>query len=117
MRKGLSFFRELWRRESLTTRGLLVLGVVLVALAVLSAILIVVVGVLAGDWHWGELVDNVSSLVLVFLGFGYVYWRRRAMDAEKSAVTRDHSVHFNVPPIRLSDIERWRERQSKALDL
>ena len=78
MRSQLSFARELWRRETRTTRALLALGVVLAALA--------------------------------------VYWRRRAMDAEKPTAVRDHSINFNGP-IRLADIERWREQQSKALGL
>ena len=112
-----SFARELWRRETRTTRSLLALGVVLAALAILSMILVVIVGALTGDWRWGELLDNVSNLVLVFLGFGYVYWRRRAMDAEKPmAMVRDIRAHFDAKQ-SLADIERWREQQSKALGL
>lgn len=103
------------RRESWPTRILLVLGLLLALLVTVDLVLLVVQGVL-GEWQLGRIGDAFGDLCFVYLGYGYVYWRRRAMDAEKPAVTHDRSVHFNGS-IRLSDIERWREQQSKALGL
>ena len=113
MRKALL---DLWRRESWTVRAALAIGVILVALSILSAVLVLAIGILGGGWRFTELLDDLSTLALVGLGFGYVYWRRRAQDAEQPATTRDHSVHFHGP-VTLADIESWREQQSKFLGL
>lgn len=110
-------FRELWRRETPFTRCLLTLGVVVVAMAVLSTVLVFVVAAVGGGWRLWELADNAVQLSLAWLGFSCVYWRRRALDAEKPmAMVRDFRAHFEGKQ-SLADIERWREQQSKALDL
>lgn len=106
---------DLWRRESWTVRAALVIGVLLVALSILSAVLVLVIGILGGGWRFAELLDDLSTLALVGLGFGYVYWRRRAQDAE-SAGQPIYSINFTGKP-NLADIQRWREQQSKALGL
>lgn len=106
---------DLWRRETPFIRCLLALGVVVVAMAVLSTVLVFVVAALGGGWHLWELADNAVQLTLVWLGFGYVYWRRRALDAE-SAGQPVYGINFTGKP-NLADIQRWREQQSKALGL
>ena len=104
------------RRESWPTRILLVLGLLLALLVTVELVLLVAQGIL-GEWQPGRIGDALGDLCFVFLGFGYVYWRRRALDAEKPmAMVRDIRAHFDGKQ-SLADIERWREQQSKALGL
>lgn len=78
-----SGFRTLWRRESWYTRILLTLGLLLGILSAVNVTLLAVIGFL-GRWDFGALGREISWLYLVGLGFGYVYWRRRALDARLS---------------------------------
>lgn len=66
-----------------------------------------------------------TALLIACAAFGYVVWAVREMkrlaeqadaDAARAGVAFDRSVNV-VGPLKLADITRWSEQQSKALGL
>lgn len=83
--------RQVWKLEDWTTR-LLTLGVLLVAaLAAVNIAVWLAVGALGGDWQLSRMSDSLTWIILAMSWTGWVYWKRRAKEAEKHPTAFEHS--------------------------
>lgn len=76
-------WKDLWRRETLGVRLLLIAGIMLGLLFAADLIGYIAIGFMDGTWNLSAMTILVGKLVVVAYGFEYARWRRRALDAEK----------------------------------
>lgn len=109
--------RQALRLEGWTTRLLAALAAFWFVVAAVNVPLMLIIGVGSGSWRWGSLLDSLSAMALASVVIGHIYWRRRALVAERESrwkVADRPAYHVFIGDLAgaTSAIERVRLRQS-----
>lgn len=103
-------FASLWRQEPWPSR--LVIAAVGVAgtLSTANLVLYSILGVL-GDWRPDVIEDAASNLAFAGVAYAWIYWRRRAQNAEKPLPPT--MVVTEYPTEGAAAVGRWVEQQKR----
>ena len=74
---------QVFKREGWSNRFLMIGGAFWLTMSTLTTALLLLIGVLGGGWQWTQIRASLACVVLGVIVVRYVYWRHRAIEAEK----------------------------------
>lgn len=102
---------QVFKREDWPKRFAMFGGFVWVAVSALTIAAILLLGVMSGYWQWSVLGDSCVGVVLGCAVVQSVYWKHRALEAEKPLPPTQAVMTYST--VGAADIARMVERQRR----